>query len=65
MFDLLPKYTLAIFWLQSKHWSLFGWLPTFWHANGSLPTLVHFFAKVGQLMGTQNHGQNSGLPNVW
>lgn len=37
-----------------KLWSMFGWLPTFGHANASLVVLVHYLANVGQLMDKQN-----------
>jgi hypothetical protein len=36
---------------------MFGWLPTFWHVNGLLPTPVYVLVEVGQLMGTQDRGQ--------
>jgi hypothetical protein len=40
MFGLWPKVTLPIFWAWPKLWSLFGWLPIIWHANGYLPNLI-------------------------
>jgi hypothetical protein len=61
MFGLWPKVTLPIFWAWPKLWSLFGWLPIIWHANGYLSNLwFSFLANVGQLIGNQKVNQNFG-----
>lgn len=40
--------------------SLFGWLPSFWHAHANLPSLVHFSCQHWP-----NHGQAKPWPKFW
>jgi hypothetical protein len=46
--------------VMTKLWSLFGWLPIIWHANGSLANVVHFSCQCWS-----NHRLSKGQPKFW